>query len=54
MYCHTQIDLEIQDIHLLFEAPANAEGILEVVEAFTYDSGNLIKEMEWMMKGMSQ
>ena len=28
----------------LFQAPANEEGILEVVEAFTYDGGNLMRD----------
>ena len=27
-----------------FQVPANAEGILEVVEAFTYDGGNLMRD----------
>ena len=28
----------------LFQAPANEEGILEVVEAFTYGGGNLMRD----------
>ena len=35
-------NLEIQS---WFEAPANAEGIIEMVEAFTYDGGNLMKDL---------
>ena len=31
-----------------FQAPANAEGIVEMVEAFIYDGGNLMKD--WMDK----
>ena len=33
------------EIKSWFEAPANAEGIVEMVEAFTYDGGNLMKDL---------
>ena len=43
MSCNTGRDREIQDFHQVFEAPMNADGILEMVEAFTYDGGKLMR-----------